>query len=64
MWFATEYGVSRFDGFVFQNFGKQEGLSDDDVFGMFQDSKDRIWFLMSNGTLSYYIPHQTTMFVA
>ena len=54
MWFSTEYGVSRFNGFSFENFNLEDGLSDNDVFKIFQDSQGRIWFLMSNGTVSYY----------
>jgi ligand-binding sensor domain-containing protein len=55
IWMATEFGVSRFDGYEFQNFDQEDGLSDNDVFKIFQDSKKRIWFLMSNGTVSYYL---------
>lgn len=55
MWFATEYGVSRFDGFHFENFDQNKGLSDNDVFKLFQDSKGRIWFLLSNGQLNFYL---------
>jgi ligand-binding sensor domain-containing protein len=55
IWMATEFGVSRFDGFTFQNFSQEDGLSDNDVFKIYQDSKSRIWFLTSNGALSYYL---------
>ncbi|MFI5219922.1 MAG: two-component regulator propeller domain-containing protein, partial [Bacteroidia bacterium] len=53
MWFATDAGVSRFDGLNFTNFTTQQGLSDNEVFSMAEDSRKRLWFLTSNGKLSY-----------
>lgn len=54
IWFATEYGVSRFNGFCFENFNLEHGLSDNDVFKLFQDSKGRIWFFLSSGKVNYF----------
>jgi ligand-binding sensor domain-containing protein len=54
IWFATEYGVSRFNGFSFENFNLDQGLSDNDVFKLFQDSKGRIWFFLSSGKVNYF----------
>ena len=54
IWFATEFGVSRFNGFVFENFNLEQGLSDNDVFKLFQDSKGRIWFFLSSGKVNYF----------
>ena len=54
LWFGTEKGVSRYDGFSFTNFTTSDGLSDNEVFSIFEDSKSRIWFLTYNGVLSYY----------
>jgi ligand-binding sensor domain-containing protein len=31
LWFATETGVSRFDGTHFKNFTREDGLPDNDV---------------------------------
>ncbi|MES2389324.1 MAG: two-component regulator propeller domain-containing protein [Bacteroidota bacterium] len=53
IWFATETGVSRFDGSVFTNYGIQNGLADNEIMKIFQDSEGRIWFLSLNGQLSY-----------
>jgi signal transduction histidine kinase/ligand-binding sensor domain-containing protein len=55
MWFATEAGVSRFDGVHFQNFNMHDGLSDNEVFSIREDSRRRIWFLTFNGKLSYML---------
>lgn len=57
MWFATDAGVSRFDGKNFDNFTIDDGLPDNEIFNLTQDSKGRIWFLAMNGKLGYYINH-------
>lgn len=54
MWFASENGVTRFDGHFFDTFTIEDGLSDNEVFNLFEDSKGRIWFLTYNGRLSYF----------
>ncbi len=54
IWFATDRGVSRYDGGEFQNFSIRDGLSDNTVFGFFEDYQNRIWFRTYSGALSYY----------
>jgi len=54
MWFATDYGVSRFDGYKFTNFDSKDGLPDNTVFEIYEDYKGRIWFISSSAKLSYY----------
>lgn len=54
LWISTETGVSRFDGFAFQNFHQSSGLSDNEVFDISEDSLGRIWFNTSNGIPGYY----------
>ena len=54
MWFATQNGVSRFDGYEFENFTKDDGLPENTVFRMQEDDKGRIWFLSFSGKLAYY----------
>ncbi len=39
LWFATETGVSRFDGTHFKNFTTQDGLPDNEILRLFVDSK-------------------------
>ncbi|HRX29955.1 MAG TPA: two-component regulator propeller domain-containing protein, partial [Saprospiraceae bacterium] len=43
MWFSTDNGLSRFDGYEFKNYGFEEGLTDLVVFDLQEDSKGRIW---------------------
>ena len=54
MWVATDAGVSRFDGKVFENFSVDDGLPDNQILQLKEDSKGRIWFLALNGQLSYF----------
>ncbi len=54
IWFATDMGVSRFDGYHFENFDIQKGLPSNTIFEMFEDYKGRIWFSSFSGELSYY----------
>jgi ligand-binding sensor domain-containing protein len=54
MWFSTDAGVSRFDGYHFENFTAENGLADNTVFGMYEDRKGRIWFRSFSGKLCYY----------
>jgi signal transduction histidine kinase/ligand-binding sensor domain-containing protein len=53
-WFGTETGVIRFDGKNYHRFSLEDGLSDNEVLKIFEDSKKRIWFLTFNGHLSYF----------
>lgn len=55
MWFATDMGVSRYDGYEFRNYTINDGLSDNEVFSFFEDSNGRIWFATLNGKVSYYL---------
>jgi ligand-binding sensor domain-containing protein len=54
MWFATDAGVSRFNGYEFKNFDVNDGLTDNTVFLITEDYKGRIWFGTFNCKLSYY----------
>jgi hypothetical protein len=54
LWFATETGLSRFDGTHFRNFTEEDGLPDNDVIQVFADSKGRVWFSPFRKTVCYY----------
>lgn len=43
MWFATDRGLSRFDGYEFRNYGMNEGLSDLVVFQIAGGPGDKLW---------------------
>jgi ligand-binding sensor domain-containing protein/serine phosphatase RsbU (regulator of sigma subunit) len=48
LWFATQVGLSRYDGYKFSNYGIEEGLPGIETECLFEDSKGRIW----TGTIS------------
>lgn len=54
LWFATESGVSRFDGTRFTNYTTNEGLSDNEVLQLFVDSKGRVWMAPFKKSVCYY----------
>ena len=58
IWFGTDGGVSRYDGYQFHNYTLNDGLSDNEVFEIFEDSQERIWFLTFNGKPSYFLKGQ------
>jgi len=53
IWFATDNGLSRFNGYQFENFGPMEGLEDPVVFFLQEDAKGRIWTKSMSGVLHY-----------
>lgn len=53
MWFGTETGAVRFDGKTFSAYTIDEGLSDNEIFSVCEDSQDRTWFLTFSGRPSY-----------
>jgi len=54
MWFGTESGLSRFDGVHFKNFTTEDGLPDNEIIGLFCDSKGRMWLLPFRKSICYY----------
>ena len=54
LWFATETGVSRFDGTSFKNFTTAEGLPDNEILKLFVDSKGRVWMMPFKNAICYY----------
>ena len=54
IWFATDKGVARFDGYGFQKFTTEDGLHDNVIFYMQEDDRRRIWFSGLGDRFSYY----------
>ncbi len=54
IWFATENGLSRYNGESFVNYTLFDGLPDTEILNFFEDSKNRLWFYTLNGKLGYY----------
>ena len=53
LWFATENGLSRYDGAQFTNYTIFDGLPDTEILLFYEDSKARIWLVPLNGKIGY-----------
>ncbi|MBE0424187.1 MAG: histidine kinase [Lutibacter sp.] len=53
IWFATDYGISKFDGLTFKNFTVTDGLPDNEILALYKDSKNRIWMTAFNGNIGF-----------
>ena len=53
IWFGTDSGLSRFDGYEFINYSIEDGLPDTEILNFFQDSQSRIWFYTLNGKVGF-----------
>jgi len=54
IWFATNQGVSRFDGRNFRNFSKEDGLPDNDIVKLYLDRYNNVWFISLMGIPSVF----------
>ena len=57
LWFLTDKGVSRYDGYFFENFNKADGLTDNVFFDAQKMADGTIWLLALNNTLSQIDPY-------
>ncbi|MCH8332018.1 MAG: hypothetical protein IH946_11705, partial [Bacteroidetes bacterium] len=54
LWFGTEGGgISKYDGFTFQNYGVSEGLINNTVTQLYIDKDDNLWITTVNGLSKY-----------
>ena len=62
LWFATDNGISRFDGYEFKNYSGKDGLEEFSFLKIYEDQKGKLWFIpfscqpytYSKGELSKY----------
>jgi len=53
VWFATAYGLAKFDGFEFETYGLQHGLRDELIYDIFEDSKSQFWVSTETGGVGF-----------
>ncbi len=53
IWLCTEKGVVKFDGKDSKLFTTEQGLSNNDIWGLFLDSSDRIWLYTFGNKIQY-----------
>lgn len=54
LWFATNSGVCYYDGLNFTTLDMSDGLIENTILEIEEDSDGRIWFVGISGSLSYY----------
>ncbi len=62
IWFASDHGVVKFDGYEMKVLTVKDGLSDPVVFAFSEDDQQRIWFRTYSGKLSMYENGKITPF--
>ncbi len=54
IWFGTDRGVARYDGYEFRIFTYNDGLIDNTVFKLSEDKNGRIWMLTYSGRVFFF----------
>jgi len=54
IWVASDAGISRYNGYNFQNFTKKDGLPDNVIIHIFEDMKGRIWVVGLNTKIACF----------
>ena len=54
LWFGTEFGVYKYDGFGMEHYSELEGLPDNAIIRIKEDEDGLIWFFSTNGKPSFY----------
>ncbi|WP_421775492.1 two-component regulator propeller domain-containing protein [Gracilimonas sp.] len=53
-WFATAYGLVKFDGFEFETYDKGHGLRDEVIYDIYKDSEERFWVSTETGGVGFF----------
>ncbi len=54
IWISTDQGVFRWDSKNLEQFTTKDGLTSNEVFKCYQDSKKKVWMTFYNGDICYY----------
>jgi len=58
IWFGTDNGVSRYDGYTFENFGTKHGLERMEINKIIPDSQGMVWFSSFFGKVYSFIDNE------
>ncbi len=61
LWFGTDAGVCRYDGYTYSVYSAEKGLNDHTIFKMYEDFTDRIWFVGISKRIAYYLPEKDSI---
>ncbi|OSZ79507.1 hypothetical protein CAP35_15035 [Chitinophagaceae bacterium IBVUCB1] len=53
IWYATDNGVVRMNGYNIRIFTKNDGLPTNDIWKLYEDSKGRVWILFHGNEIGY-----------
>ena len=53
LWFSTNKGICRYDGYTFKTFTTEDGLCDNTVFEIHEDPKGRLFFITYNNQFCF-----------
>lgn len=58
LWFSTDRGLARYDGYTFKHFTVSDGLTDNTVFKFFVQPDGKIWCTTYNKSVFYFSGEQ------
>jgi len=54
LWFGTDHGVVKYNGYNFKTFTTADGLTDNTVLSMKEDDSGNVWFLTLTGGMCFF----------
>ena len=54
IWFCTDRGISRYNGYEFENFNTKDGVTYNTVFKVFEDDSHNLWFTCFDGSITVF----------
>ena len=54
IWIGTDRGLSKYNGYEFENFTLEDGLTDNVVLDIYEDHEGILWFYTHNNSIFYY----------
>ncbi|HPE43843.1 MAG TPA: two-component regulator propeller domain-containing protein, partial [Bacteroidales bacterium] len=62
LWFSTDHGLARYDGYRFMIFDESSGLPENTVFDLEIDASGRIWVNTIRGHFAYLVDEKVVAF--